>query len=110
MELKRGDIVLIVVPGDLGKPRPAVVVQANDLGKRRTFVVCPMSSDVAEAPTLRPIVEPSDENGLRAPSQVMTELITAVRSERVRRVIGRLGSEDQASLDRALLIVLDLSR
>jgi mRNA interferase MazF len=29
--LKRGDIVVVAAPGDYGKPRPAVVVQADAL-------------------------------------------------------------------------------
>ena len=27
--MRRGDVVLVVVPGDYGKPRPAVVVQTD---------------------------------------------------------------------------------
>ena len=38
MDLKRGDVVLMVVPGDLGPPRPGIVVQANELGGATTTV------------------------------------------------------------------------
>ena len=30
--VRRGDVVLSSLQGDLGKPRPAVVVQADELG------------------------------------------------------------------------------
>lgn len=29
MEIKRGDIVLCVIAGDYGKPRPALVIQSD---------------------------------------------------------------------------------
>ena len=89
--VKRGDVVLIVAPGTLGKPRPAVIVQADELGEgTTTVIVCPMSSEVGAAQTLRPVVEPSVANGLRVRSQIMTDKVIALRRDRVRRVVGRL--------------------
>ena len=97
--------------GDMGKPRPAVIVQSDELGPDRlTVVVCPMSSQAAGAATLRPIVEPTSTNGLLVSSQIMTDKITAVPRERLRRVLGQLGPNDQERLDGALLLVLALSR
>jgi mRNA interferase MazF len=109
--MKRGDIAVVVAPGDLGKPRPAVIVQADDLGHDTTTVlVCPLSSEVAPTGGLRPIVEPTIGNGLRVRSQIMTDKTTALRRDRVRRVLGRLDRSTQDQLDRALLIVLGLAR
>jgi mRNA interferase MazF len=107
--VRRGDVVLVVAPGDLGKPRPAVVVQADELGSETTtVVVCPMSSDIGQMPVLRPIVDPSDRNGLHARSQIMTDKLTALRRDRVRRVLGVLEENAREQLDRALLVVLGL--
>jgi mRNA interferase MazF len=109
--VKRGDMVVIVAPGDVGKPRPAVVIQADDLGDQTTSViVCPMSSEVVGTPLLRPIVEPSVQNGLRARSQIMTDKLVALRRDRIRQTIGTLEEEARERLDRALLIVLGLAR
>lgn len=109
--MKRGDVVLMVAPGDLGKPRPGVIVQGAELGDRTTTVlVCPMSSDVQESPRLRPVVEPDASNGLRIRSQIMTEKVTPVRRDRVRRVLGALDSHTLERLDRALLVVFGLAR
>jgi mRNA interferase MazF len=110
MSLRRGDVVLIVVPGELGKPRPAVVVQADEIGERRTVVVCPISSELAETELLRPQINPTLTNGLRVRSQVMTDKITAVRRDRVRRTLGALSHRDREALDRSLLLVLGLAR
>lgn len=111
MAVKRGDVVLMVVPGELGKPRPGVIVQADELGDATTTVlVCPMSSDVQESKVLRPIVTPSADNGLRSHSQVMCEKLLALRRDRIRRVIGSLDAPAIEQLDRALLVVLGLAR
>jgi len=111
MAVKRGDVVLMVAPGDLGKPRPGVIVQGAELGDRTTTVlVCPMSSDVQESPRLRPVVEPDASNGLRIRSQIMTEKVTPVRRDRVRRMLGALDSHTLERLDRALLVVFGLAR
>jgi mRNA interferase MazF len=112
VEVKRGDVVLMVVPGELGRPRPGIIVQADELGEKTTTVVaCPLSSDVQANfnPRLRPLIEPAADNGLRVRSQIMTDKIFAQRRERVRRIIGSIDSETRGRLDSALLLVLGLS-
>jgi mRNA interferase MazF len=109
--VKRGDVVLVVAQGDMGKPRPGVIVQADELGDMTTSVlVCPMSSDLTEAHRLRPIVEPTSSNGLRLRSQIMTDKINALRRDRVRQVLGSLDNHTAERLDGALLVVLGLAR
>jgi mRNA interferase MazF len=109
--VKRGDVVLLVAQGDIGKPRPGVIVQADELGDTtNSILVCPMSSDVTEFHQVRPVVEPSATNGLRLRSQIMTDKINALRRERVRQVLGSLDGEASERLNTALLLVLGLTR
>ena len=109
--MKRGSVVVMVAPGDLGKPRPAIVVQAEGFGENAlSVIVCPVSSDIVGTPRIRPIVEPSSQNGLRVRSQIMTEKLIAVRRDRIRQTIGTLEEELCEQLDRALLLVLGLAR
>ena len=109
--MKRGDVVLLVAQGDMGKPRPGVIVQADELGDTTNSVlVCPMSSDVSDYHHLRPVVEPSAANGLRLRSQIMTDKINALRRDRVRQVLGSLDDEATERLNSALLTVLGLAR
>ena len=94
--MKRGDVVLMVGPGELGRPRPGIIVQADELGDNTTtLLACPLSSDVQSNPNprLRPVIEPTAANGLRVPSQIMTDKLLAQRRERVRRVIGTIDAE-----------------
>ena len=109
--MKRGDVVVVVVQGDLGRPRPAVIVQADELGDATTTVlICPITSDVTEKLPIRPIVEADAGNGLRIRSQIMTDKMLALRRDRIKRVVGSLDSRTSEQLDRALLIVLGLAR
>ena len=111
VEITRGNIVLMVVPSDLGRPRPGIVVQADELADDfSTILICPISSDLQQRLLLRPLIEPASENGLRLRSQIMTDKLVAIRRDRIRRVIGRIDAETSEKLDRALLLVLGLAK
>lgn len=111
LEVKRGDVVLVVVPSELGRPRPGVVVKADEFNDAlSTVFVCPISSDLQEGLPLRPVLEAKPSNGLRIRSQIMTDKMIALRQDRVRRVIGHIDKETSEHIDRALLVVLGLAR
>jgi mRNA interferase MazF len=111
MEVRRGDVVLVVVPSELGRPRPGVVVQADEFNEGlSTVFICPVSSDIQEDLPLRPMIEAEPSNGLRLRSQIMTDKMIALRRDRVRRILGRIDAETSEQLDRALLLVLGLAR
>jgi mRNA interferase MazF len=111
MEITRGDVVLMVVPSDLGRPRPGVVVQGDNFTTGlSTVFICPVSSDLQDRLPLRPVIEVAPGNGLRLRSQIMTDKLVALRRDRIRRVIGRIDAETSEQLDRALLLVLGLAR
>jgi mRNA interferase MazF len=110
LAVKRGDVV-IVAHGDFGRPWPAVVVQADELGDTTTTViVCPITSDIAERLSVRPIVQPNAANGLAVRSQIMTDKLLALPRERMRRALGSIDDDTVGLLDRALMIVLGLAR
>jgi mRNA interferase MazF len=109
--VKRGDVVLTVMPGDIGKPRPGVVVQADELGDQTTSIlIYPMSSDLSDFRRTRPLIQPSAANGLRLRSHAMTDKVSPVRRDRIRRVIGSLDAQSTEALNGALLVVLGLAR
>lgn len=109
--MRRGDIVLMVAPRETGRPRPGIVVQADELEiGASTILICPLSTDIRHSPRLRPLIDPTEQNGLRIRSQAMTDKISPLRHDRIRAVIGSLDAETTERLDRALLIVLGLAR
>jgi mRNA interferase MazF len=110
MEITRGDVVTLAVPGDFGKPRPAVVVQSGFFNPTHSsVVVCPVTTHLLDAPLFRVSIDPRLENGLKRPSQVMVDKIQAVRRGRIGRFAGRLNAAELARVDRALRLWLDLT-
>ena len=51
--MMRGDLVTIAMQGDFGKPRPALVIQANQFSEHSSVTVLPITSTMVAAPLLR---------------------------------------------------------
>jgi mRNA interferase MazF len=109
MEVKRGCLI-IAVHGEFGRPRPVVVVQADEFNQTTTLLVCPITSNVTENLSIRPTIEPKPENGLRIRSQIMVDKMLALPRDHIRQQIGVIGSETMSELDTALMLVLGLTR
>ena len=108
--MRRGDVVTVAATGDYSKPRPAVIVQSDAFPESRaSVVVCQMTSDLVDAPDFRITIDPSDKNGLRTPSQVMSDKPTTVRRECIGGVIGHLEPGDLRRLNVALALVMGLA-
>jgi mRNA interferase MazF len=108
--VKRGDLwTASAGSGYAGKPRPVVLVQDDRFDGTASIAVCAFTTDPTEAPLLRLLIEPSEENGLEAPSRIMVDKITAVSKDKLGRRIGRLADEDLVRLNRALLLFLGLA-
>jgi mRNA interferase MazF len=107
MGMKRGDIIAVSLPGDYGKPRPALIVQSNMLADLESLVICPITSAVRDA-AFRVTVEPDGANGLRNLSQVMVDKISTLPRAKVSESFGRLDDERMKAVDRALLLVVGL--
>lgn len=108
--MTRGDVVIVVLQGDYGKPRPALVVQADLFNEAHaSVVVVPVTTTLIDAPLFRLTVESSSANGLRTLSQLMVDKITAVRRDRIDRVVGRLDDETMLRVNRALMLWLGVA-
>lgn len=107
--MRRGDLVTVAMPGDYGKPRPALVIQSDLFDATGTLTVLLLTSTLVEAPLLRPTVQPSADNGLQAISQVMIDKAMSVRRDRVGAVIGRLDEETMLSVARSLAVFLGIA-
>ena len=55
----RGDLVTVALPGDFGKPRPALVIQSDAFAETGTVTVLPLTGTLIDAPLFRPTVQPS---------------------------------------------------
>lgn len=107
--MRRGDIVTVAVSGDYGKPRPAVVVQADWLWESDSVLICQITSASRDAPEYRLAVPAAPETGLRQTSFIMPEKIFAVRRDKCGSVIGRVPAGTATLLNAMLAEVLGLA-
>lgn len=108
--MKRGDIFAVVLSGDYGKPRPAIIIQSDRLGDDfESIIVCPLTSFDGPTPNFRFLLEPNTTNGLRARSQAMVEKPVTIPRRRVGQRIGRIDDEHVEKLDRILSFVMGLT-
>jgi len=110
--MRRGDVVTVAAPGDFGKPRPAIVVQADALtaAGATSVVLCLVTSHLVDAPAFRVPVGPKPETGLKVLSQVMVDKILTVPISRVGEVIGHLDDETMLRLNRTLAFVIGIGQ
>jgi mRNA interferase MazF len=108
LEVKRGAVVTIVLPGAYGKPRPALVIQSDLFDALGSLTVLPITSELRTAPLLRIPIEPTDGNGLRKKSQVMIDKTQTVPRDKVGSTIGRLHPDTLVEVERALATFLGI--
>ena len=106
--LKRGDVVVVALQGDYGKPRPALVVQGDHFSAHSTVAILPITSEILAAPLFRIRVEPSMENGLRKPSQVMIDKPYTIAKQKIGGRIGRLEQATLLQVNRSMMLWLGL--
>ncbi len=108
--MKRGAVVTTVLSGDFGKPRPAVVIQADLFNETHASItVLPVSTTIVNAPLFRMTIDPSPENGLKKVSQIMVDKLTSVRRDRIGKVIGQLSDDTMIRVTRALSVWLGIA-
>ncbi|KAF0206300.1 MAG: hypothetical protein FD173_303 [Gallionellaceae bacterium] len=104
--MRRGDLVTVALQGDLGKPRPALVIQSDLFNEHPSITILPVTSEWRDAPLFRVAVLPDEMNGLSKPSQVMVDKPQSVSREKIGAVIGRLDGGTLLAVNRALAVFL----
>ena len=106
----RGDLVTIAMQGDFGKPRPALVIQANQFSEHSSATVLPITSTLVSAPLLRIKVQPSADNGLQKPSQVMVDKAITIKRDKVGPAFGRIEADALMEVERCLAVFLGIAK
>lgn len=108
--MRRGDFVTIAMQGDFGKPRPALVIQADQFDEHATVTVLLVTSTLVAAPLLRITVQPDAENGLQKPSQVMVDKAMTVKRDKVGPAFGRIDVDALVEVERCLVVFLGIAK
>ena len=104
--MRRGDLVTIALQGDPGKPRPALVIQSDLFDAHPSVTILPVTGELRNAPLFRIPVQPTEQNGLTKPSQVMVDKPQSVARNKVGSVFGYLDDETMLAVNRALAVFL----
>ena len=106
--MKRGDLVTVALSGDYGKPRPALVIQADDFVWTQSVIVLPLTSTLVDASMLRVTVEADHLTGLERRSQIMVEEPHSLPRAKLGPVIGAIDSVTMRSVEKNLRLILSL--
>ncbi|MCK0506012.1 type II toxin-antitoxin system PemK/MazF family toxin [Aromatoleum anaerobium] len=100
----------VAMQGDFGKPRPALVIQADSFSEHATVTVLPVTSTLVAAPLFRITVQPSPENGLQKPSQVMADKAMTVKRAKLGQAFGRIDADAMVEVERCLAVFLGIAK
>ncbi len=108
--MTRGELVTIAMQGDFGKPRPALIIQANAFNEHVSVTVLPITSTLVAAPLLRITLQPSPENGLLKPSQVMVDKTMTIKRDKIGASFGRIEADVLVEVERCLAVFLGIAK
>ncbi len=103
--------MLVTLPGDFGKPRPAVIVQSDWLNAEdpTSYILCPLTTTLTGRSNIRVPVEPSAGSGVQRRSEVMVDKVSTAPARRIRETVGQLDAAALRAIDRAVLLVLGIA-
>lgn len=99
----------VAMPGDFGKPRPALVVQADQFEHTATAAVLLVTSEIVDAPLIRISVAPSPANGLHKLSQIQIDKPMTVKRDKLGPAFGKLDGETMLAVSRSLAVFLGIA-
>lgn len=104
--MRRGDIVSVSLPGNYGKPRPALIIQSDFFNSHPSITVLPITSELRDTPLFRIDIEPEKENGLSKKSQIMIDKAHTVPREKLSEPFGKISDEEMVAVNKSLAIFL----
>lgn len=107
--MKRGDVVIAGERGSFaGKPRPWLVLQADDFLDDPFSITVAMISTMADAALFRVSISPNATNGLEEASFVLADKIITLRATLVSRIAGSIDRSCMIQVENAVRMWLDL--
>ncbi len=94
----------VAIPGDYGKPRPALIIQSDTFSEHASITVLPLTSEIVDATLFRITIEPNQSNGLQKRSQVMIDKAYTVPRAKIGQAFGRLADREMSDVSRALAL------
>jgi mRNA interferase MazF len=107
--VKRGDVVVVALQGEQGKPRPALVVQSDLFSHLPAVTLLPITSTLLDATVFRVNMEASPRNGLAVRSHIMVDKPQTPARGKIGAVIGHADDAVMLAVNRAMAVFLGLA-
>ena len=108
--MKRGEIWTVAGGrGYAGKPRPAVILQADEFDRTDSITICLVTTAPIDAPAFRIAIIATPESGLRQDSFAMVDKVNTVERQRLGERVGTVRTADMALIDIALITFLGIT-
>ncbi|MCG6860209.1 MAG: type II toxin-antitoxin system PemK/MazF family toxin [Chromatiaceae bacterium] len=108
--MMRGDFVTIAMPGDFGKPRPVLIIQADQFNEHATVTVLLVTNTLIATPLFRGTVQPTADNGLQKPSQVMVDKTVTVKRHKIGQAFGHIDADTMLEIERCLAVFVGIAK
>ncbi len=106
--MRRGDIILIALTGDYGKPRPGLLIQSDLFSETNSVTILPLTSHLIDAPLFRILIEPTDSNGINIASHIMVDKLYTTPREKIRQIIGHIDAKIMIEVERSLAVFIGI--
>ena len=104
--MRRGNLITVSLPGNYGKPRPALIIQSDLFDVHPSITILPITSELHDAPLFRILVEPDSENCLHHTSQIMVDKTHTIHRDKAGEIFGKLSDELMLKVNRSLAMFL----
>lgn len=91
------------------KPRPAVILQADQFLTLDAITVAPFTTDLREAKLFRLEIQPTPANGLRRVCRLMVDKVTTVPRHNFGVRLGNLSDDAMLLVNRAVALFLGIA-
>jgi mRNA interferase MazF len=108
--MKRGELWTLRDDNYASKARPVVIVQAEPEIAFNSVILCLFTTFDSSAISTRVKINPSEDNGLRKLSYVMTEKLLTIDKNDLGVKIGELDREQMHAISRQLARVLAIGK
>ncbi|AIC11748.1 hypothetical protein DF22_003251 [Xylella fastidiosa] len=89
---------------------PPWLFKLDQFSEHASATILPITSTLVSAPLLRITIQPSAENGLQKPSQVMVDKAMTVKRDKVVPAFGRIDVDALVEVERCLAVFLGIAK
>jgi mRNA interferase MazF len=109
MQIKRGEIWSVAWTGFARKPRPALVIQAEEYRLTETDILALITTTENEASVLRLPVKADKDNGLEQDSFICLDKLMAIPLANLEKCYGKVSDEVMQDVNARLIKILGIS-